>query len=209
MAWVGAPTPCQCPCEGEVNHLGGLEMMSRFVCVVAFWLVGAACALPANADWIGQFAHYLARETKRRNCWPKPFVCADRRTVREPFAVMIDNGWRFQNMLGDHYFADETGGLTEAGRLKVHWIMTQAPLQHRSIHVYKAHTAEMTAARVESVRLLAAQFAPEGQAPSIMTSDIPPSGWPAARVEAIESAFSGSAPEPRLPAAAGGSTGGE
>ena len=113
-------------------------MMARFVCVVSFSLVSLACTVPARANWIGEFFYCMARDTKRRNCWPKPFVCPDRQAVRAPFVVMVNNGWRFQNMLGDHHFASDTGELNEAGRIKVRWILTQAPQQHRSVYVYKA-----------------------------------------------------------------------
>ncbi|HEX5103587.1 MAG TPA: hypothetical protein VFV87_07250, partial [Pirellulaceae bacterium] len=30
----------------------------------------------------------------RNNAWPEPFASADRAAVREPFCLMIDNGWK-------------------------------------------------------------------------------------------------------------------
>lgn len=180
--------------------------MSRLVRVVSFSLVCLACAAPANADWLAEFFHCMARDTKRRNCWPKPFVCPDRVSVRQPFAVMVNNGWRYQNMLGDHYFVDDSGALTEAGRIKVHWILTEAQPHHRDIYVYRGAAAVETAARIQSVRQFAMQVLPEGRVPVILESEVPPLGWPASRVDAIGRSFASSAPEPRLPSS-GGSTG--
>ena len=186
----------------------GTKMIARLVCVVSFSVVSLACALPARADWISEFFHGMARDTKRRNCWPKPFVCPDRLAVRQPFALMISNGWRYQNMLGDHYFVDDSGALTEAGRIKVHWILTEAPRHHREIYVYRGTSPDETAARIENVRRFAVLVLPEGQMPAIFESEVPPLGWPAARVDSIGRKFDSSAPEPRLPSSSGAGAGG-
>ena len=182
-------------------------MMARFVCVVSFSLVSLACTVPARANWICEFFHCMARDTKRRNCWPKPFVCPDRQAVRAPFVVMVNNGWRFQNMLGDHHFSGDGGELNEAGRLKVHWILTQAPQQHRTIYVYTAMTGEATAVRIESVRQVAAELVPHGPPPPVFVSNVPARGWPASQVDDIGRKFESSTPEPRLPVAEGTTSG--
>jgi len=159
----------------------------------------AVTATQVRAECLSMIASYGVREFKRRNCWPKPFNYPDRYTVRAPFHAMVNNGWERQNMLGDHHFAKGTGELTEAGKLKVRWILTAAPQHHRGVYVHRAGTADETAARMQSVRLAAAEIAPERGLPPIIETDIPEYGWPAWRVDAIGRAFESSMPEPRLP----------
>ena len=132
--------------------------MARFFCVASLTLASFACALPAQAEWLGEFFHSVGRDFKRRNCWPEPFVYPDRLAVREPFVVMVENGWRSQNMIGDQHFDAATGQLTEAGRLKIRWIINEAPPQHRTIYVYRAVDPQETAARVDSVQQFAANW---------------------------------------------------
>jgi hypothetical protein len=178
-----------------------------------FLLPALACAVPARASWIDcmiqggkDFCHGVARDIKRRNCWPQPFVCPDRQAIRSPLNIMVSNGWRRQNMLGDHHF-EEDGKLTDAGRIKIRWILTEAPQHHRTIYVRRATTAEVTAARIDSVQQLAALIVPEGELPAVLETSIPAQGWPAARVDAIGRKFEATIPDPRLPDASG--TGGE
>ena len=172
--------------------------MARLIVGVSFVLVGFACAMPARADLIADFFHSIPRDIKRRNCWPKPFVSADRAAVRAPLATMVNNGWRYQNMLGEPYFSEESGALTEAGRIKVHWIMTQAPRHRRTIYVCQAETPEKTSARLESVRQLASQLLPEGQTPSVFQSNVPALGWPAKQASVVGRSWDASMPKPRL-----------
>ena len=113
-------------------------MITRSIRIAVLVAAGLACVAPARADWIfcivdgtKKFCHSVARDTKRRNCWPEPFTRPDRYAVRAPFALMVSNGWRRQNLLGEHHFVDQGGKLTEAGRLKIRWILTEAPQHHR------------------------------------------------------------------------------
>jgi len=159
-------------------------------------------AVQAGAgEWLHALGAYGARNFKRRNCWPKPFDGPDRQSVRAPFHTMVNNGWRRQNMLGDHHFQLTTGELTEAGEMKVRWILTAAPQHHRSIYVHRAETDDETASRMESVRLAAAGVLPADMEATIMETDIPSYGWPAWQVDAIDRMFQSSMPEPRLPSA--------
>jgi hypothetical protein len=165
-------------------------------------------SMAASADWLCDFCNSVARDTKRRNCWPAPFLCPDRQTVRAPFAVMINNGWRKQNMLGDFHFDSETGNLTEAGKLKIRWIMFEAPEQHRSIFVHIGKTPEVTEARLAAVNAEAATMAPNAEIPPIVQTAISDAGYPASRVEMIERKYQASIPAPRLPQTTGQSGGG-
>jgi len=178
--------------------------MLRSLLVGTLTLATLACVAPARGDWLGAFLHSVGRDIVRRNHWPKPFVYADRQAVKAPFAAMIENGWRSQNMIADHHFVEDSGELTDAGRLKIHWILTQAPEQHRAIYVYRAKNPKDTAIRVDNVQQYAAQLLPEGNLPPVIESDIAAVGWPASRVDAVGRTFQSSAPPPRIPDATGG-----
>ena len=96
--------------------------------------LGLAAQLSAD-EIIGDAVNSVARDTKRRNCWPEPWLGPDRAVTRAPFCIMVANGWRRQNMLGEFHFEPGSGQLTEAGRLKVQWILTACPEQHRLVYV--------------------------------------------------------------------------
>jgi hypothetical protein len=122
--------------------------------------------------------------------------------------MMVANGWRRQNMLGEFHFEPGTGKLTEAGRLKVRWILTTGPEQHRLIYVHTADTTEETSARLAAVQQLASQIAPNNL-PPIMPSSIADDGWSASEVDAIGRKYLGSTPTPRLsPSSTSGNSGG-
>jgi hypothetical protein len=187
-------------------------MTARLVRISVFTVTTLALVAPARADLMSclvdgakAFAHSVARDTKRRNCWPEPFVAPDRYAVRSPLATMVENGWRRNNLLGDYHFVDEGGELTAAARTKVHWVLTEAPTHHRTIYVHRAYDAEVTAARVDSVQQYAAQVVQSGPLPLVLETDITARGWPAAQADLIGRRFEESTPDPRLPDAADGS----
>lgn len=171
-------------------------MSIRWMSLLAVTLGGLWCAVPAH----GQILESMARDTKRNNCWPQPFVCPDRQAVRAPFVVMVNNGWRRQNILGDYHFESETGELTEAGKLKVRWILTQAPQQHRVVFVSRAQSPAETSARIDSVEQLAVQFTPPGQEPAVMETHLTAAGWPADQIDKLNREFfEKTSISPRLP----------
>jgi hypothetical protein len=146
-----------------------------------------------------QVASDIARDTKRRNCWPKPFVCPDRQSVREPFHVMVGHGWRQQNLIAGHHFDPKTGLLIDAGQNKVRWILREAPTTHRTIYVERADTPEETAKRVDQVQQFAVRLTPHGELPHIAETSIQPRGWSGERVNWIDREFQKAMPEPVLP----------
>ena len=172
-----------------------LAYLSRF----CFFAVLLSNAISLFADCEGDFLTCIARDIKRRNCWPNPFVCPDRQATRIPFAIMVNNGWRRQNMLGNFYFEPKTGQLNEAGKLKIRWILYEAPEQHRVIYVHIGPTTEETAARMASVRSLVVAMVPQSEIPPIMQTKITDDGSPADRIELIDRKYQSSIPTPRLP----------
>ena len=182
-------------------------MSVRLPGIVGFALISLACASQASADWCFGIFDSIARDTKRRQCWPEPFSAVDRAAARAPFATMVANGWRRQNMLGDLYFEPNSGQLTEAGRQKVRWILTVCPEQHRLIYVHTTDSKEETTARFTAIRQLAVQLTPNNLPPMLPTA-IADDGWSAEEVQAIGREYLKSMPKPRLPDQNSGSTGG-
>jgi hypothetical protein len=185
-------------------------MSARLLRCILFATITLA-TLPARADWLCDFFHSIPQDTKRRNCWPQPFICADRQSVRTPFTIQVANGWRVQNLLGAHHFEPNSGELTEAGRLKVRWITFQAPSQHRAIYVNSADTPEETASRMNAVNTYVAKIMPQGELPTVTETRIIDEGSPADQVESISRKYQSTMPAPRLPArdtGSGSSSGG-
>lgn len=187
---------------------GDRRMKTRCLLVVLVTLASLSCAAPLQAQGFVQgfktFANNMVRDFKRNNCWPEPFVGPDRYSVRAPFALMVHNGWRRQNLLGDYHFEEGTAMLKEVGRLKVRWILTVAPQQHRTIYVHESANPEVTLERIKSVQEVALQYTRSGEIPVIEPTTVDPTGWPAERVDAIDRRWADSIPDPRLPSAQGG-----
>jgi len=163
---------------------------------------------PSNVQ--GGWHEFWARtkvDAQRNNAWPEPFVTADRQLARDPFVIMADNGWKLQNTIGTFLFDAETNQLNKAGELKVKWIVTQAVQYRRAVFVLRGETAEITAARVESVQLAVSKFVPEGHLPPVNLTDSEPDGTSGAYIDAVNQAINSSIPAPRLPAEQGGSGG--
>jgi hypothetical protein len=182
-------------------------MPARSLWTVGFVLIALGFAAQVSAGVLCDAVNSVACDVKRRQCWPEPFVHADRAAVRAPFCVMVSNGWRRQNLLGEFHFEPSTGQLTEAGRVKVRWILTVCPEQHRMVYVHTADKEEETSARIAAVQQWAAQIAPQSM-PQVMPTSIPDDGWPADQVDLIGRKFLASTPVPQLPAAGPAASGG-
>ena len=182
-------------------------MAAHFVRFAVLVLGSLVWTVPAEAGHWHEFWYSVARDAKRRHCWPRPFICPDRHDVRAPLVLMVHNGWRSQNTLGDHYFVPSTGELNEAGKLKVKWILNETPAQRRIVYVYQTDDKSLTAARVDYAKQAATRFARDGQPAPVLETDIPPRGWPASTVDMIGRKFDSSAPEPRLPKPSGEDSG--
>jgi hypothetical protein len=154
----------------------------------------------AHAVWVDDSVYYVKRGAQRNCLWPWPYVCADRVAVREPFALMVNNGWRRQNLLGPHHFNDRSDQLTSAGELRVQWIMTQAPGQRRTIFIERDIDPGITSQRMAAARTYATRLAIDGQTPQLMESHLVSEGRPASVVDATNVRFQESLPPPTLPA---------
>ena len=176
-------------------------MTVRFARLAVFALLAFAWVVPAQANHLEDAWCAIVRDTKRRHCWPRPFLCSDRHDVRAPLALMVHNGWRSQNTLTDHHFVEGSGGLSAAGRHKLRWIVTEAPPHHRMVYVHRTDDQELTAERVGQAQQFVVEHARGAQLPSVFETDKRPHGWPAARADLVGRKFEASQPSPRLPEA--------
>jgi len=175
--------------------------MQRTILAIAVLVAIGGLAASAHAVWVDDCAHYIKHGYRQNKVWPWPYVCADRIAVREPFCIMINNGWRRQNLLGPHHFTDDTAKLTSAGELRVRWIMTQAPGERRTIFIERDVDPAVTAARVAVARGFASQVNTDGQIAQVVETHLISEGRPAAVVDATNVRFQESLPPPVLPAA--------
>lgn len=175
--------------------------MRRIYIAAAATVITLANVQTASAVCADHAVMYYKHTFHSNAQWPWPYVCPDRIAVQEPFCMMINNGWRRQNLIGAHHFNPETNQLTEAGKLRVQWIVTQAPPDHRDIFVERALDPKITGDRLTAIRAYATQIAVDGRAPSVSETTLMFEGRPASVVDATNVKFLQSMPAPVLPAA--------
>ena len=132
--------------------------------------------------------------------WPRQFVPAARRPVYETNAVMVNNGWRRQNLLGDYHFDPKTNQLTRAGELKVQWILTQAPAHRRNIYVQRALNEQDTASRIATVQGYGSRMRPAVGPIFVNDTHIVAEGHSASAVDNMFIGFQANQLPPVLPA---------
>ncbi|MGE0607549.1 MAG: hypothetical protein AB7O62_10675 [Pirellulales bacterium] len=162
----------------------------------------------SQAGWWEKVWNRTKTDFHRNNQWPNTFVYADREAANAPFAIMTQKGWRAQNTLGSYYFEVGTSDLNEAGRLRVDWIMTQAPPQFRMVFVERAQTKDLTEARMAAIRNYSAT-SPDGGELAVHETGIPSRSWPAEDIYRTYTQFQDSRPAPVLPASTGDTGGGQ
>ena len=176
--------------------------MRRTFLAAAAAVVVLATVQEANAVCCDDTAMYVKQGYHANQMWPWPYVCPDRIAVREPFCIMVNNGWRRQNLLGAHHFNPDTNQLNAAGQLKVQWIMTQAPPDRRSIFVERSldHKRERPADRCPS-GLRDASCRRRPHSAQVAETSLMFEGRPASVVDATNVKFQQTMPAPVLPAA--------
>lgn len=155
-------------------------------------------AAPADAQWFSDFCDGVKRGYKRNNVWPEPFIRPDREAVMMPFALMVGNGWRRQNMVLDYHFNEDGTQLNLSGETKLRHILTQNPPNRRTVYVQQGLSPEETARRLEIVQRAAGRLSPPGFFPEVVETDLANEGWPADDVDAITKKFQATRPDPRL-----------
>ena len=143
----------------------------------------------------------------QNSIWPRQYLAPSRRAICQSYALMVDNGWRRHNVLGNYHFDPNTGELSEAGRLKVEWILTQSAPNRRTIYVQRSINAETTAERQESVQQFAADVSTG--VVDVRETYVRDHGHRASSVDAVFTGFGANQMIPALPPSTttGGSTG--
>jgi hypothetical protein len=175
--------------------------MCRTIFAAAAAVVVIASTRQVSAVCCDDAAMYVKQGYHANAMWPWPYVCPDRIAVREPFCIMVNNGWRRQNLIGAHHFNPETNQLNPAGQLRVQWTMTQAPADRRSIFVERSLDQNVNNQRIAAVQEYAAQVALDGRAPQVAQTHLVSEGRPASVVDFTNTKFQQSMPLPVLPAA--------
>ena len=183
-------------------------MNARIAGSIAFLVITVALATDAQAQCLGCFVKSVGRDFERRNCWPEPFVYTDRDVARAPFGIMVANGWERQNLLIDAYFTEHGAQLTDAGRVRINWILFDGLPQHRMIYVRRSIKPEETAARLATVHAYVGSVWQGSSMPPILASNVSAEGWPADRVDVVNKKFLQAIPAPQLPAPTQGSAAG-
>lgn len=140
--------------------------------------------------------------------WPNQYIGPARRGICQSTELMTANGWRRHNLLGKYHFEPNGEQLSEAGRLKTEWILTQAPANRRTVFVQRSGKPEQTAGRVESVHEYAASLAEAGERAAIEETNVRDEGYPAGAVDAVFTGFQANRPAPKLPTSSSGSSSG-
>ena len=145
--------------------------------------------------------NYTCEEAYYQNSiWPRQYIMPARRGICQAFDVMANNGWRRQNLLGPYHFEADGVQLNEAGRLKVEWILTQAPPQYRTLFVQRVANQERTAGRVEAVQQFVSSLNGMGGAGDVQETLVRDDGYPASMVDTVFTQFKANQPIPALPA---------
>ena len=173
--------------------------MRQTIVAAIFTALIAGWSGTASAVFVDSTVHYVKRGYRRNVDWPWPYVCPDRIAAREPFEIMIRNGWRRHNLLGSHHFEPGTSKLNIAGQLHVRWIMTQAPAARRQVFIERSVDPNETAARVAATREYATQVAIDGRMPQIAETNLVAEGRPASTVDWTNVQFIEHMPPPVLP----------
>jgi hypothetical protein len=181
--------------------------MRRSLIAALTFVVAFSASQGARAVFVDHSVDYIKRGYHANKMWPWPYVCPDRVAVREPFCIMINNGWRRQNLLGPHHFNPNTNQLTTAGELRVQWIMTQAPPERRNIFVERTLNQDANTERLATVRDYATKVSTDGREPLVAETALMSEGRPASVVDATNVNFQKSMPAPVLPAATLNATG--
>lgn len=143
----------------------------------------------------------------QNSIWPRQYIGPSRRAICQSTALMINNGWRRHNILSSFHFDANTGELSEAGRLKIEWILTQSAPNRRTIYIERTSSQERTAERIEAVQEVASILS--AGAADVQETYVRDHGHPASSVDAVFTGFSANQMIPALPPSttAGGAAG--
>ena len=152
---------------------------------------GHCCNMP--------LAEAFCRGYRANVYWPAQYIPAARRSVYSAYDAMTNNGWRRQNLLGTYHFDEHTNELTDAGKLKVQWILTQTPLHRRTIFVERGLSEQDTSTRIASVQHWTGSRSPAVGPVDVQDTHIVAEGRSAGTVDNIFTGFQVNQKPPVLP----------
>lgn len=167
----------------------------------------AQCASGRNCGYEQSIGQRFCAVSNVNQQWPKIYIPKARNSVYSAYDAMISNGWRRQNLLGTYHFKDQSNELTQAGKLKVDWILTQAPVQHRNVFVQRGVTELNTTARIASVQEYATNLDSRLGPVHVNDTHIVAEGHRASSVDRVFVGYVENRLPPVLPASTGGSNG--
>ena len=179
--------------------------------IAAALFVAAASLMSSatvQANWFKSFYYDVRGGFHTNNMWPKPYIEPERRSVREPLAILHARGWQRYNLLGEHHFEEDQKKLTPAGVLRVKAIVANSPPQYRMVYVEKGRNRAVTDARIDAVQQAIVELQADGPLPAVLASDLTVEGWSSDYVDAVGRKYQSSIPQPRLPAASASSSSG-
>jgi hypothetical protein len=134
----------------------------------------------------------------QNNMWPNQYIPTARCAVNSHYTAMVNNGWRRQNLLGDYHFESGSNELTDAGKLKSKWILTQAPQDRRTIFIARGENQSETASRLAAVHAWAGNQSPAVEPVLVNDTHIVAEGHTAGSVDSIFVGFQANQPAPIL-----------
>ncbi len=182
-------------------------MVGRCIIRLIITIAVLGYAMPLSAGELGDFLCGIVRDTKQRNCWPEPYVHADCAAARQVWAVQVSAGWERQNLLSEFHFLPGGNELTEAGRMRVQWIMSEVPEPYRQVYVHRANSPQETALRMLAVQRCVAQ-SPYAVNVPVIESTRTDDGTPAASIDSLSRKAAATAMDPKLLGTSATATGG-
>jgi uncharacterized membrane protein YgcG len=129
--------------------------------------------------------------------WPYPYNCMDEAYVRQVIDLQTGNGWTSATTLLDYHFNEETHELNSAGKHQLHWILTHAPAQFRTVYVAEGMSPQIAHMRLAHVQDAAKEFSLEAVTPIVMRPVLT-RGRPAEEIDSLRRLELQSMPRPRL-----------
>jgi len=136
--------------------------------------------------------------------WPTQYVQQPRHSICQTFQIMTANGWKRQNLLSVYHFQQGSGALSEAGELKLRWILTQPPVSRRQVYVERGADEQETADRLAAVERRLGSIPHVETTAAVSDTAVVDYGWPAASVDAVFTGYQQNRPAPVLPDAEAG-----
>lgn len=149
-----------------------------------------SCAVDAGQGYGYGYGHGTFGDTYKQAymqnlIWPKQYVQPARAGICQAFETMVSNGWRRQNLLGKYHFEEDGSELTNSGRLKAQWVLTQAPPHRRTVFVERGQEDGVTTNRIASVQDYASTLGPTVSPADVRETHILDEGHPAEPVNAM------------------------